>query len=81
MLGEDDVDWGQGGQGGQVPLSLLHTEPAQLGGLQDDLSGVCGGKCGLAGAELARAGLGSVFLQKFLFLSPESCVEVAVEDH
>ena len=75
MLREDDVDRGQ------LPLSLLLTLPAQLCRLHDNLSGVCVGKWLLAGTELARTGLGSVFLQKFLFLSPESCVEVAVEDH
>ena len=74
MLREDDVDRGQ------VSLPLLHTDPAQLCRLHNDLSGVCAGKCLLARTELARTGLGSVFLQKFLFLSPESCVQVAVED-
>ena len=72
MLREDEVDRRQ------LPLPLLH---ADLGRLQDDLSGVGGGKSLLAWTGLAGAGLGSVFLQKFLFLSPESCVEVAVEDH
>ena len=74
-LRDDDVDRGQ------LPLRLLQGHPAQLGRLHDDLSGVCVGKYLLAGTDLARTCLGSVFLQKLLFLSPESGVEVAVEDH
>ena len=74
-LRDDNVDRGQ------LPLRLLQGHPAQLGRLHDDLSGVCVGKYLLAGTELARTCLGSAFLQKFLFLSPENCVEVAVEDN
>ena len=77
MLRQDDEDRGRA----RLSLRLLQSQPLQLGRLQDDLGGVGGGKDGLGRTGRARTGLGSVFLEKSLFLSPESRVQVAVEDN
>ena len=76
VLGEDDVrpEW-EDVVGGHLAVLTL-----QFCGLNNDLSGVCCGKHLItAGTELGRTAPRSVFVEKFLLLSPKSGVNIGAE--